>query len=128
VHGGIKPEHLGYINAHGTGTGQNDVFETAAYKEAFGELAYKIPVSSTKSMTGHAIGGISTIELAACALAIERDLLPPTINYEHPDPECDLDYIPNVAREAHIDVALSSANGFGGLQSAITLVRHGWQP
>ena len=128
AHGGIKPEQLGYINAHGTGTGQNDVFETSAYKEAFGELAYKIPVSSTKSMTGHAIGGISTIELAACALAIERDLLPPTINYEHPDPECDLDYIPNVAREAHIDVALSSANGFGGLQSAITIVRHGWQP
>jgi 3-oxoacyl-[acyl-carrier-protein] synthase II len=128
AHGGIKPEHIGYINAHGTGTGQNDIFETAAYKEAFGDLAYKIPISSTKSMTGHAIGGISTVELAACALAFEHDLLPPTINYEHPDPECDLDYIPNVAREAHINVALSNANGFGGLQSAMVITRYGWQP
>ena len=126
--GGIKPEHIGYVNAHGTGTGQNDVFETSAYKLAFGTQAYHIPISSTKSMTGHAIGGISTIELAACALAIERDLLPPTINYEFPDPACDLDYIPNTARKAHINVALSNANGFGGLQSSVVIARYGWQP
>lgn len=128
AHGGIKPEHLGYVNAHGTGTGQNDAYETMAYKDAFGERAYQIPVSSTKSMTGHSQGGISAVELAICALAIERDILPPTINYETPDPACDLDYIPNTAREAHINAALSDANGFGGLQSSVVVARYGWQP
>ena len=128
AHAGVKPEHLGYINAHGTSTGQNDVYETTAYKEAFGEQAYQIPISSTKSMTGHSEGGANAFELMLCALAIERGLLPPTINYEHPDPACDLDYIPNVAREARIAVALSDANGFGGLQSSVVLARHGWQP
>jgi 3-oxoacyl-[acyl-carrier-protein] synthase II len=126
--GGIRPEHLGYINAHGTSTGQNDAYETQAYKEAFAERAYQIPVSSTKSMTGHSQGGISAIEIMLCALTIERGLLPPTINYENPDPACDLDYIPNVAREAHINAALSDANGFGGLQSSVVVVRYGWQP
>lgn len=126
--GGVKPEHLGYISAHGTGTGQNDAHETQAYKAAFGDHAYRIPVSSTKSMTGHSQGGISAVEIMACALAIERDLLPPTINLESPDPECDLDYIPNVAREAHINTALSDAIGFGGLQSSVVVARHGWQP
>ena len=128
AHGGITPDDLGYINAHGTGTGQNDAYETMAYKEAFGDRAYQIPVSSTKSMTGHSQGGISAVELAICALAIERDILPPTINYETPDPACDLDYIPNVAREAHINAALSDANGFGGLQSSVVVGRYGWQP
>ncbi len=128
AHGGLRPEHIGYVNAHGTGTGQNDAYETLAFKEAFGERAYAIPVSSTKSMTGHSQGGISAVELGICALAIERELLPPTINYENPDPACDLDYIPNTAREAHINAALSDANGFGGLQSSVVVARYGWQP
>jgi minimal PKS ketosynthase (KS/KS alpha) len=127
-HGGLKPEQIGYINAHGSSTGMNDMFETAAYKQAFGEQAYKIPISSTKSMTGHSQGGISVVELGVCVLAIERDLLPPTINYEYPDPACDLDYIPNVAREAHINAALTDTIGFGGLQSAMAVVRPGWSP
>jgi beta-ketoacyl-acyl-carrier-protein synthase II len=125
---GLRPEHIGYVNAHGTGTGQNDVFETLAFKEAFGAHAYRIPISSTKSMTGHGQGAISAVEIMVCALAIERDLLPPTINYEHPDPECDLDYIPNVAREAHINAALCDANGFGGIHSSVALNRFQWQP
>jgi 3-oxoacyl-[acyl-carrier-protein] synthase II len=125
---GVPPERVDYINAHGTSTPLGDAAETRAIKDVFGDHAHRLAVSSTKSMMGHCFGAAGAIEAMMCVLAIRDGMLPPTINYEHPDPECDLDYIPNVAREAHIDVALSSANGFGGLQSAITLVRHGWQP
>ena len=121
--GGIKPEDVDYINAHGSGTKQNDRHETAAYKRTLGEQAYKIPVSSIKSMIGHSLGGIGAVEMAACALAIDRGVVPPTANWENPDPECDLDYTPNEARRRQVDVALSTGSGFGGFQSAMILAR-----
>jgi len=111
---GLKPEQIGYINAHGTSTPYNDKFETMAIKRAFGDAAYKIPVSSTKSMIGHTLGAAGAIESLICILAMRDNKLPPTINYENPDPECDLDYVPNVARDANIDYALSNSFGFGG--------------
>ncbi|MGZ6973165.1 MAG: beta-ketoacyl-[acyl-carrier-protein] synthase family protein [Acidimicrobiia bacterium] len=120
---GYVPEDVDYINAHGSGTKQNDRHETAAYKRVLGDHAYKTPVSSIKSMIGHSLGGIGSLEMAACALAIDRGVCPPTANYENPDPECDLDYIPNVAREKHVDVALSAGSGFGGFQSAMLFGR-----
>jgi minimal PKS ketosynthase (KS/KS alpha) len=119
----FNPEDVDYINAHGSGTKQNDRHETAAYKVSLGDQAYKIPVSSIKSMIGHSLGGIGALEMAACALAIEHGVVPPTANYENPDPECDLDYTPKVARERHIDVALSTGSGFGGFQSAMLFAR-----
>jgi minimal PKS ketosynthase (KS/KS alpha) len=118
-----NPEDVDYINAHGSGTKQNDRHETAAYKVSLGEHAYKIPVSSIKSMIGHSLGGIGALEMAACALAIERGVVPPTANWENPDPECDLDYTPKVAKEKRIDVALSTGSGFGGFQSAMLFGR-----
>jgi minimal PKS ketosynthase (KS/KS alpha) len=121
--GGLVPEDIHYINAHGSGTKQNDRHETAAYKLSLGEQAYKIPVSSIKSMVGHSLGGIGAIEMAACALAIETGLIPPTANWENPDPECDLDYTPKVARRQEVDAALSTGSGFGGFQSAIIFAR-----
>jgi len=121
--GGLVPEDIGYINAHGSGTKQNDRHETAAYKLSLGEQAYKIPVSSIKSMVGHSLGGIGAIEMAACALAIEHGVIPPTANWENPDPECDLDYTPKVARRQEVDAALSTGSGFGGFQSAIIFAR-----
>jgi minimal PKS ketosynthase (KS/KS alpha) len=117
------PEDVDYINAHGSGTKQNDRHETAAYKRVLGEHAYKAPVSSIKSMIGHSLGAIGSLEMAACALAIDRGVVPPTANYENPDPECDLDYTPNIARERRIDVALSAGSGFGGFQSAMLFAR-----
>ena len=96
--GGTQPEDIDYINAHGSGTKQNDRHETAAYKKALGDHAYKIPISSIKSMIGHSLGAIGAIEMAACALAIDRGMVPPTANWENPDPECDLDYTPREAR------------------------------
>lgn len=112
---GIKPEDVGYINAHGTSTHANDTGETAAIKLALGEQAYKVPVSSTKSMTGHLLGAAGAIEAIACIKALEEEFLPPTINYETPDEECDLDYIPNQGRKAEgIQYALSNSLGFGG--------------
>ena len=121
--GGITPGDIDYINAHGSGTKQNDRHETAAYKRSLGEQAYKIPISSIKSMVGHSLGGIGAVEMAACALAIDRGMIPPTANWENPDPECDLDYTPNEARRKQVDAALSTGSGFGGFQSAMILAR-----
>jgi minimal PKS ketosynthase (KS/KS alpha) len=121
--GGIRPEDIDYINAHGSGTKQNDRHETAAYKRSLGQQAYNIPISSIKSMVGHSLGGIGAVEMAACALAIDRGVIPPTANWENPDPECDLDYTPKVARRRQVDAALSTGSGFGGFQSAMILAR-----
>ncbi|HVK77927.1 MAG TPA: beta-ketoacyl-ACP synthase II [Kofleriaceae bacterium] len=118
---GIAPEAVGYINAHGTSTEFNDKNETAAIKAVFGAHAKKLAVSSTKSMTGHTLGAAGSIEAGICALAIARGVLPPTINYENPDPECDLDYVPNQAREQRVSVAVSNSFGFGGTNAALVL-------
>jgi minimal PKS ketosynthase (KS/KS alpha) len=115
----VRPEDIDYINAHGSGTKQNDRHETNAYKKTLGEQAYKIPISSIKSMIGHSLGAIGAIEMAACALAIDRGVVPPTANWENRDPECDLDYTPNVAVRKTVRTALSTASGFGGFQSAM---------
>lgn len=111
---GISPEQVSYINAHGTSTPANDTTETAAMKKALGNHAYKVAISSTKSMTGHLLGGSGGIEAVATVLAIANDRIPPTINLENPDPECDLDYVPNLSRAARLEVALSNSFGFGG--------------
>jgi 3-oxoacyl-(acyl-carrier-protein) synthase len=118
---GINPEEIDYVNAHGSGTKQNDRHETNAYKKTLGEHAYNVPISSIKSMIGHSLGAIGSVEMAACALAIDRGVVPPTANYENPDPECDLDYTPNVARRTPINTVLSTGSGFGGFQSAMIL-------
>ncbi|WP_225839722.1 beta-ketoacyl synthase [Streptomyces sp. NK08204] len=117
----LDPTALDYVNAHGSGTKQNDRHETAAFKQSLGAHAYRVPVSSIKSMVGHSLGAIGSIEVAATALAIEHNVVPPTANYAHPDPQCDLDYVPNTARDHRVDVALSVGSGFGGFQSAIVL-------
>ncbi|NQT00012.1 MAG: beta-ketoacyl-ACP synthase II, partial [Candidatus Omnitrophica bacterium] len=109
-----RPEDVSYINAHGTSTSLNDKVETKAIKKALGESAKKIPVSSTKSMTGHLLGAAGAVEFVACCLAINNNIVPPTINYETPDPDCDLDYVPNQARELKVDLTLSNSLGFGG--------------
>ncbi|TDC42857.1 beta-ketoacyl-[acyl-carrier-protein] synthase family protein [Micromonospora sp. KC213] len=112
-----------YINAHGSGTKQNDRHETAAFKRSLGEHAYRTPVSSIKSMVGHSLGAIGSIEIAASVLAMEHNVVPPTANLHNPDPECDLDYVPLTAREHRTDVVLTVGSGFGGFQSAMVLVR-----
>ncbi len=118
---GLDRTAVDYVNAHGSGTRQNDRHETAALKAALGEHAYRVPVSSIKSMIGHSLGAIGSIEIAACALAIEHDAVPPTANLHEPDPECDLDYTPLVARELPVDTVLTVGSGFGGFQSAMVL-------
>jgi len=122
---GIRPEDVDYINAHGTSTDLNDRFETMAIKTVFGSHAYKLAVSSTKSMTGHLLGAAGGVEAAYTALTIKRGIIPPTINYEYPDPDCDLDYVPNVARRATVKVALSNSFGFGGTNA--TIVMKSWE-
>jgi len=121
---GIDLTEVGYINAHGTSTPAGDIAESNAIKEVFGDHAYKLAVSSTKSMTGHLLGATGGIEAIATAFALRDQILPPTINLEHPDPECDLDYVPNVARKAHVNVALSNTFGFGGHNASILLKRY----
>ena len=118
----VNTDAVGYISAHGTGTALNDLSETKAIKAAFGTQAYKVPISSTKSMTGHMMGATGALEAIFCVQAVREGLLPPTIHYETPDPACDLDYIPNKAREAKINVAISNAFGFGG-HNAVLVVR-----
>jgi act minimal PKS ketosynthase (KS/KS alpha) len=120
-----NPQDIDYINAHGSGTKQNDRHETAAYKRSLGEHAYRTPVSSIKSMVGHSLGAIGSIEIAASVLAIENNVVPPTANLHEPDPECDLDYVPLNAREVPVDAVLSVGSGFGGFQSAMVLRRPG---
>lgn len=117
-------EELGYINAHGTGTSLNDQSETRAIKAAFGEMAYRVPVSSTKSMTGHMMGATGALEAIFCTQVVREGILPPTIHYETPDPECDLDYIPNKAREKQVELAISNAFGFGGHNAVLAIRKY----
>ena len=121
---GIQPEQVGYVNAHGTSTPYNDKFETLAIKKTFGDHAYKLAVSSTKSMTGHLLGAAGGIEGVFSVLSLHRRMLPPTINYVNPDPECDLDYVPNVPRAAEVEYALSNSFGFGGTNAALLFKRY----
>jgi minimal PKS ketosynthase (KS/KS alpha) len=123
--GRLNPADVSYICAHGSATRQNDRHETAAFKRSLGDAAYHVPVSSIKSMIGHSLGAVGAIEMAACTLAIANDVVPPTANWSVRDPECDLDYVPNIARELPVDVALSVGSGFGGFQSAMIFVKPG---
>jgi 3-oxoacyl-(acyl-carrier-protein) synthase len=116
---GIQPGEVDYVNAHGTSTPLNDKVETEAIKACLGDAAHKVAVSSTKSMTGHLLGAAGGIEAMVCVLAVARGIIPPTINYEYPDPECDLDYVPNEARQANVRVAISNSFGFGGHNAAL---------
>jgi 3-oxoacyl-[acyl-carrier-protein] synthase II len=120
----VQPEQVGYINAHGTSTPYNDKFETLAIKKTFGGHAYKLAVSSTKSMTGHLLGAAGGVEGVFSVLSIYQNILPPTINYVNPDPDCDLDYVPNTPREAHVQYALSNSFGFGGTNAALLFKRY----
>jgi 3-oxoacyl-(acyl-carrier-protein) synthase len=122
--GGFKPDEIGHINAHGTSTQLNDKNETAAIKTIFGDVAYKIPVSSTKSMTGHLMGGAGSVEAVFCIQTLQTNMLPPTINYENPDPDCDLDYVPNKARLTQVDHIMSNSFGFGGHNATLIFSRY----
>jgi 3-oxoacyl-[acyl-carrier-protein] synthase II len=121
--GGLRPEDVSYVNAHGTSTPYNDKTETLAIKQVFGDHARRLAVSSTKSMTGHLLGAAGGIETVVTVLALQQGLLPPTINYEKPDPDCDLDYVPNVARKAEVDAAISNGFGFGGTNATLAFRR-----
>jgi len=123
-HGGISRQEIGYINAHGTGTALNDKSETAAIKSVFKEGAYKVPISSTKSMTGHLLGAAGALEAVICVMVLLNGVLPPTMNYKTPDPECDLDYIPNNARHVMVDHTMSNSFGFGGHNASIIISRY----
>jgi 3-oxoacyl-[acyl-carrier-protein] synthase II len=120
----LQPGDIDYINAHGTGTPLNDRSETAAIKSAFGEIAYQVPVSSTKSMTGHLLGAAGALEAVFVVKVIQDNILPPTINYEVPDPECDLDYIPNQSRKKQVEYVMSNSFGFGGHNAVIILRKY----
>jgi 3-oxoacyl-[acyl-carrier-protein] synthase II len=119
----VRPDQVSYINAHGTSTPQGDRIETVAIKRCFGDHARKVAVSSTKSMTGHLLGGAGGLEAGITALAVHNQVAPPTINLDDPDPECDLDYIPNTKRRIHIEYALSNSFGFGGTNAALLFKR-----
>jgi 3-oxoacyl-[acyl-carrier-protein] synthase II len=121
----VSPADIGYINAHGTSTHQNDRSETAAIKRCFGEQAPRVPISSTKSMMGHLVNAGGAVELIVCLLTINHSVITPTINYEVPDPECDLDYVPNVSRPQRVDRALSNSFGFGGVNATVVVGRVG---
>ncbi len=121
---GLKPEDIDYINAHGTSTPLNDANETKAIKAVFADYSYKVPISSTKSMTGHMLGGAGGVETIFTALAITHDVVPPTINLENPDPECDLDYVPDVARKKDVKIAMSNSFGFGGTNATLILKKY----
>src|SRR5262249_36496971 len=121
---GLSCEQIGYINAHGTSTQVNDKVETLAIKKVFGEGAYQVPVSSSKSMIGHLIAAAGAVELIISIQALRQGVLPPTINYEVPDPECDLDYVPNAAREKKVEHALSNSFGFGGQNISLIVSRY----
>ncbi|MGE5482048.1 MAG: beta-ketoacyl synthase N-terminal-like domain-containing protein, partial [Bacteroidota bacterium] len=121
---GVEPASVSYINAHGTSTPANDRTETQAIKSVFGEAAYQIPVSSTKSMTGHLLGAAGAVEAIVSVLAITRGQIPPTINLDNPDPECDLDYVPWQARSVQVDVVLSNSLGFGGHNATVVFRRY----
>jgi 3-oxoacyl-[acyl-carrier-protein] synthase II len=119
MNGGLTPADIGYINAHGTGTELNDKAETGAVKHVFGEGAYSVPMSSTKSMTGHLAAAAGALEAAVCVLSLRDQVMAPTINYEFPDPVCDLDYVPNVARKGTFHAAISNSFGLGGQNSTL---------
>ena len=117
--GGLNPTDISYINAHGTSTPQGDICETQAVKAVFGEHAKKLAVSSTKGATGHMLGAAGAVEMALCAKALQTGVVPPTINYEQPDPQCDLDYVPNTARELPVNAVLNNSFGFGGHNATV---------
>lgn len=121
---GIKKQNIDYINTHGSSTRQNDVFETSAYKTVFGDYAYKLPISSVKSMIGHPLAAANAVESVLCMMIFQNNILPPTINQEEPDPKCDLDYIPNKAREKKVDYILKTSSGFSGIHSSIIFKRY----
>lgn len=121
---GVRPDEIGYISAHGTGTAVNDRVETGAVKQAFGDAAYQVPMSSIKSMLGHTMGAASAIEAAACTLAVRDDRIPPTIHHETADPECDLDYVPNTARQTPVELAMNNAYAFGGNNASVIFRKH----
>jgi len=122
---GIKPQEIDYINAHGSSTRMNDIFESNAYKTVFGDYAYKLPISSLKSMIGHPLAAANAIELTICSMIFEKNILPPTINQEEKDPQCDLDYIPNKAREKKVNIILKTSSGFSGIHSSLVMKRFG---
>ena len=121
---GLRPEDVDYINAHGTSTPYNDRTETQAIKTCFGDYAYQVPISSTKSMTGHTLGAAGAVEAVISILAIQNGIIPPTINLHHPDPECDLDYVPNEARRTTVNIAMSNVMGFGGHNTSLIFKRY----
>ncbi|HUV52151.1 MAG TPA: beta-ketoacyl-[acyl-carrier-protein] synthase II, partial [Dehalococcoidia bacterium] len=121
---GLAPEEIEYINAHGTSTPLNDAVETLAIKTVFGDYARRVPISSTKSMIGHLLGGSGAVEAVACIKTITEGIIHPTINYEFPDPDCDLDYVPNVAREKDVRTALSNSFGFGGQNACLVFKKY----
>ncbi len=124
AHAGLKPDDISYLNAHGTSTAMNDKLETLAIKKVFGDYAYSLPISSTKSMTGHLLGAAGAVEAAASVLAIQNGIIPPTANYQNPDPDCDLDYVPNVARPASIEAVMTNSLGFGGHNASLVFRRY----